>query len=135
MHTLPKDSSTIIDGGSRVSAPRWAAKRVFEQPADMGYCYCCVTFILKVSLMGGLVAADPELVEEFHQEMLKVYQDAKRLARYNTTIFLQMVRQHGGLEAARRLLHAPNGAVRADGVVGEGPVVYQHGMRHAAASL
>jgi len=48
------------------------------------------------------------LVNEFHQAMLRVYQDAKRLAGYNATYFLNMINDHGGYETARRLLHTPN---------------------------
>ncbi len=54
-----------------------------------------------------IAEADPRLVEEFHLAMLQVYSDAKRLARYNAAFFLQMVHEHGGLSAAKRLLHAP----------------------------
>lgn len=45
-----------------------------------------------------------ELELLFHNEMLNVYQLAKSEAGYNATRFLQMVAEHGGLEAAHRLL-------------------------------
>lgn len=53
------------------------------------------------------MAADLSLIEEFHQAMLQVYHDAKRLAGYNATVFLRMIHEHGGLGAAKRLIHAP----------------------------
>lgn len=48
--------------------------------------------------MGG----DPE--QAFHQAMVTIYQVAKRDVHYNATRFLQMVSEHGGVEAARQLL-------------------------------
>lgn len=38
--------------------------------------------------------------------MLNVYRTAKSEASYNATIFLQMVVDHGGVDAARRLINA-----------------------------
>jgi hypothetical protein len=47
----------------------------------------------------------PESLEDlFHQEMLNVYSNALWHCRYDARIFLPMVNDHGGLEAARRLL-------------------------------
>lgn len=43
----------------------------------------------------------------FHQAMVALYDAAKREAGYNATRFIQMVSQHGGVEAARQLLRAP----------------------------
>ncbi|MCE7981569.1 MAG: DUF262 domain-containing protein [Caldilinea sp. CFX5] len=45
-----------------------------------------------------------ELEKQFHQTMLTVYQAAKRELNYSATYFLQMISEHGGLAAARRLL-------------------------------
>lgn len=42
----------------------------------------------------------------FHQAMLTIYKRAKAECGYNATRFLQMVTDHGGLEAARILLRA-----------------------------
>ena len=39
----------------------------------------------------------------FHQEMLRIYEDAKEFD-YNPTYFLRMVVDRGGLSAARQLL-------------------------------
>jgi hypothetical protein len=39
--------------------------------------------------------------------MLNIYSRARSEARYNATRFLSMVTEHGGLETARILLHAP----------------------------
>ncbi len=39
--------------------------------------------------------------------MVDVYRKARSEAGYNATLFLRMVTDHGGLAAARQLLHAP----------------------------
>ena len=44
------------------------------------------------------------LEEEFHEEMLNIYERAKRECGYNATRFLQSVREIGGLAAARQWL-------------------------------
>ena len=44
---------------------------------------------------------------QFHEQMLNVYQNALTKAHYKATIFLRMVTEHGGVEAARRLLATP----------------------------
>ena len=43
----------------------------------------------------------------FHASMVALYETAKRDLGYNATRFLQMISEHGGVEAARRLLRAP----------------------------
>lgn len=43
---------------------------------------------------------------QFHESMLNIYQAAKSEANYNAQRFLQMVVDHGGLEAARMLIHS-----------------------------
>ena len=43
---------------------------------------------------------------EFHEAMLDIYRRAKSEAKYNAQRFLQMVIDHGGIEAARMLIHA-----------------------------
>jgi hypothetical protein len=50
------------------------------------------------------VLVDPKLANKFHDAMLTIYHDARRLAGYNATRFLQMVHEHGALETAKRLL-------------------------------
>lgn len=45
-----------------------------------------------------------QLEAQFHQAMIDIYVTAKRDCKYNATYFLSMVTEHGGLEAARRLL-------------------------------
>jgi hypothetical protein len=47
------------------------------------------------------------LEREFHDAMVDVYRRARQEAGYQAGYFLQMVSEHGGLETARRLLHAP----------------------------
>jgi len=48
------------------------------------------------------------LESEFNESMLNIYRRAKSEAKYNAIIFLQMVTDHGGLEAAKRLINATN---------------------------
>jgi hypothetical protein len=47
------------------------------------------------------------LERAFHAAMVDVYRRARQEAGYQAGYFLQMVSEHGGLETARRLLHAP----------------------------
>lgn len=44
------------------------------------------------------------LEERFHKEMLNVYKRALSECRHDARIFLRMVNEYGGLEAAKRLL-------------------------------
>ena len=39
--------------------------------------------------------------------MVRIYETAKRELGYTATRFIQMVSEHGGVEAARQLLRAP----------------------------
>lgn len=43
----------------------------------------------------------------FHQAMVEIYTVAKKDLGYTATRFIQMVGEVGGLDTARRLLHAP----------------------------
>ena len=43
---------------------------------------------------------------EFHEAMLNIYRKAKSEAKYNAVRFLQMVTEHGGLEAAQMLIRS-----------------------------
>lgn len=46
-----------------------------------------------------------DLIAEFEEEMYALYEEAKRPpCSYNAVYFLRMVREHGGVETARRLL-------------------------------
>lgn len=47
-----------------------------------------------------------DLESRFHWAMIGIYQQAKDEVHYTATRFLNMVIQHGGLEAARMLLNA-----------------------------
>ena len=49
-----------------------------------------------------------ELEERFHQAMIDVYERARREAGYHAARFLGMVSEVGGVEAAHRLLKAPD---------------------------
>jgi hypothetical protein len=42
----------------------------------------------------------------FHAAMVGIYEMAKAECYYNATRFLQLVNEHGGLHAARTLLHS-----------------------------
>lgn len=45
-----------------------------------------------------------DLKGEFNEEMINIYTKAKKECKYNAKIFLSMVVDKGGLEAAKRLL-------------------------------
>jgi hypothetical protein len=47
-----------------------------------------------------------ELDRSFDKEMLGIYHRAKSETGYNATVFLNMLSDHGGVETARRLIHA-----------------------------
>ena len=46
-----------------------------------------------------------ELEQQFHEQMLGIYQQAGRAIGYWPSYFLRAVRKHGGLAYARRLLN------------------------------
>ena len=48
-----------------------------------------------------------DLEQRFHEEMIRVYDRAKKECRYTATRFMQMVTDYGGLQAAKMLLAAP----------------------------
>ena len=48
----------------------------------------------------------PDIERHFHTAMTGIYRTAKDAAGYDAKYFLQMLAEHGGLETARRLLHA-----------------------------
>ncbi|MBM7867315.1 hypothetical protein GTO89_16535 [Heliobacterium gestii] len=45
-----------------------------------------------------------DLRKQFHEDMVNVYIQAKKEAKYNATRFLQMVSEKGGYEAAKILI-------------------------------
>lgn len=47
------------------------------------------------------------LEQEFERDMLNIYELAKRY-KYDSTYFVRMVHEYGGVGAAHRLLSAPN---------------------------
>jgi hypothetical protein len=47
------------------------------------------------------------LEEEFDVRMQQVYRDGKREGRYSAPLFATMLKEHGGVETARRFIHAP----------------------------
>jgi hypothetical protein len=49
---------------------------------------------------------DAELVRRFDRDMDAIHEGAKAIG-YNATRFLVMLRQHGGLETAHRLMQSP----------------------------
>jgi len=48
-----------------------------------------------------------KLVAEFDEAMLGIYQRALAEANYPATRFLHMLHEHGGMDTARILIHAP----------------------------
>jgi hypothetical protein len=48
-----------------------------------------------------------KLENQFHRAMLAIYENALRECRHSANRFLQMVANHGGLQAAKILLHTP----------------------------
>ncbi len=46
--------------------------------------------------------------QEFDQRMQEVYRSGKVEARYSAPLFAEMLREHGGLETARRFIHSPD---------------------------
>lgn len=55
--------------------------------------------------MSGGTDADADLVRRFDAEMESIYDRAKAIG-YNATRFLIIIREHGGLETAHRLLQS-----------------------------
>ena len=53
-----------------------------------------------------------EAERAFHRAMIAIYETAKRDAKYKAARFLQMVSEHGGVEAAHQLLR---GSAASDG--------------------
>ena len=47
---------------------------------------------------------DRELEKAFYAEMVRLYEEPLRLFGYHASIFKRMVADHGGVEAARRLV-------------------------------
>lgn len=50
---------------------------------------------------------DPTLEKQFDRAMHSIYENALRKCGYRARYFLQMVQDHGGLQAAKTLLHKP----------------------------
>jgi len=46
------------------------------------------------------------LEDEFNARMQKVYLDGKREGRYSAPLFAELLKNHGGLETARRFIHS-----------------------------
>ena len=47
-----------------------------------------------------------ELENQFHNAMLEIYHKALYICNHNHHVFLRMVVEHGGVQAAKRLLHS-----------------------------
>jgi hypothetical protein len=50
-----------------------------------------------------MVTLDPDIVRQFERDMEAIYDKAKAIG-YNATRYLVMLREHGGLDTAYRLL-------------------------------
>lgn len=48
------------------------------------------------------------LVDEFDQRMQELYRAGKTEARFSAPLFGEMLKQHGGLDTARRFIHSPD---------------------------
>ena len=46
------------------------------------------------------------LEDEFNERMNEIYLSGKREARYSAPLFAEMLKEHGGLETARRFIHS-----------------------------
>ena len=57
--------------------------------------------------MGEGCGSSKDLEVQFDQAMMSIYRRALYECGYNATRFLQMVREYGGLQAAKILLHSP----------------------------
>ncbi len=49
----------------------------------------------------------PDILKEFDGAMFTIYRRAKSEAKYNATIFLNMLNERGGLATAKFLINAP----------------------------
>jgi hypothetical protein len=49
-----------------------------------------------------------KLEQKFEQAMFDIYRRAKSEAKYNASLFLQMVTTRGGVDTARYLINQPN---------------------------
>jgi hypothetical protein len=48
-----------------------------------------------------------DLENQFHRDMLNIYERALHECKYRANRFLQMIGEHGGVKTAKRLLHTP----------------------------
>jgi hypothetical protein len=48
------------------------------------------------------------LEDEFNQRMQEIYRAGKREARFSAPLLAEMLKEHGGLETARRFIHSPD---------------------------
>ena len=48
------------------------------------------------------------LQDEFEERMQELYRAGKREGKYSAPLFAELLKEHGGLEAARRFLHSPD---------------------------
>jgi hypothetical protein len=46
------------------------------------------------------------LEDEFNERMQQVHRDGKREGRFSAPLFAELLKNHGGLETARRFLHS-----------------------------
>ena len=47
------------------------------------------------------------LKDQFHQDMVSIYETAKKELKYNASYFIQMVAEYGGVKTAQKLLAMP----------------------------
>lgn len=51
------------------------------------------------------------LEQEFDARMQELHQTGKRDAKYSAPLFAELLKEHGGLETARRFIHSPDYAI------------------------
>ena len=44
------------------------------------------------------------LEDQFHQDMITIYETGKKQLRYNASYFIQMIGEYGGVKTAKKLL-------------------------------
>jgi hypothetical protein len=62
--------------------------------------------LISVVLREEIKEMPTELEKQFHEAMVDIYRRAKDEVDYNATRYIQMVSDHGGIEAAKILINA-----------------------------
>ena len=108
---VAQDDHVGIPADSRIRArvhraflPAYRTK-IDERILKSGYCRSAPSNVGRPAVEAGGQAASPtDLEDAFGHAMMQIYVQAKEEAGYTATRFHQMLTEHGGVEAARRLL-------------------------------